>query len=196
MGRGSDGLLIGSMLALACARKDAGPEIEKRAAALSAPVTVSLQDGVNGYIGTTDTQISQNAPSASAGAATTLNVDGDEPSGSGRDVAILMRWDVASIPSGSTIQAASLTVRVTNTSSQGYPLFALARPWAEASATWQQAATGTDSQSAGAMGALDREASVATTPAPTSVSCSRARATPTASTSRRARPRPSPTVRG
>ena len=119
---------------------------------------MTFQNGANGYTGTSDTRISQNAATTSYGSVTPLGVDGDDPSGTGRDVSALLRWDISSIPSGSTIQSATITLRVTDASTNSYPFFALARAWSESTATWQRASTGASWQTAGAMGATDREA--------------------------------------
>jgi hypothetical protein len=134
------------------------PTFERRSGALSAPQTVSFQSGTNGYTGASDTRISQNAATTNYGASTALGVDGDDPSGTGRDVSALLRWDVSSIPSGSTIQSATITLRVTDASTNSYPFLALARAWSESAATWQQAAAGQPWEIAGATGPADREA--------------------------------------
>ena len=81
----------------ACAR-DRDDAVERRLGALSSPETVGFQDGTNGYAGAADTQIVQNAPATNYGTATSLSADGDDPPGSGRDTAILLRWDLSSIP--------------------------------------------------------------------------------------------------
>ncbi len=160
-GSGGAGLsALGLVVALACGCGYDAPSTEGRRSALAAPQTVTFQDGTNDYLGTADSQIVQNAASTTYGGATSLSADGDEPSGSGKDSAILLRWDVSSIPIGSTIQSASITLRVTNASSHDYPLLALVRAWSESAATWQRAATGESWQTAGAQGAGNRNATV------------------------------------
>jgi hypothetical protein len=52
----------------------------------------NFQDGVypdSSYTGTRDTQLKQDVPNTKFGSATSLNVDGDEPASSGKDVAAL-----------------------------------------------------------------------------------------------------------
>jgi hypothetical protein len=152
------GLAMVLGLAWSCGRD--APATEDVRSALTAPATATFQDGINAYGGTADTQIVQNAAGANYGSATSLNADGDEPGGSGSDTAILLRWDVSSIPPGSTIQSASVTLRVTNASGHDYPLLALGRAWSESGATWREAASGESWQTAGAQGAGDRDATV------------------------------------
>lgn len=123
---------------------------------LANPVTATFREGVNGYAGTRDISLSENAPTASPGGATTLFTDGDEPAGSGKDASLLLRWDLASIPIGSTLQSVTLTVRVTNATNHAYALQALTREWAEGAATWQRATATTSWEVAGAKGATDR----------------------------------------
>lgn len=120
----------------------------------SASTTVSFQDGVNGYAGTTDTKLKSDAATTNFGAATSLETDGSP------DYGVLLRWDLSSIPAGKTITAVSLTFNVTNTSSQIYEFYAMARAWSESSATWQLASTGVPWQTLGANGAADRSSTV------------------------------------
>ena len=157
----------GGWFSRACSRWRAPPARATRRSRSSsararcpAPQTASLQDGTSGYAGTADTRISQNSATTNFGTSTTLSASGDSPTGSGRDVSALLRWDLSSIPAGSTIQSASLTLRITDASSNSYTLFALKRAWSESTATWQQAATGSTWQMAGAKGANDRDAAV------------------------------------
>ena len=79
-----------------------------------APNTVEecFQDAVcpdAGYAGTTDAYLSQAGPGSNFGASTTLLVDGDDPSATGNDKATVIRWDVSSIPAGSTVESAQIT---------------------------------------------------------------------------------------
>ncbi|MWC29647.1 DNRLRE domain-containing protein [Paenibacillus sp. MMS18-CY102] len=124
------------------------------------PVTtaVSFQDGVApsaSYAGTTDTHIMQNAATVNYGTATALMVDGDEPSGSTSDVSALLKWDVSSIPSGSTVTDAKITINVTDKSSSTYSFYEMKRSWVELQANWNQYAAGSSWQTAGAKGTLD-----------------------------------------
>jgi hypothetical protein len=117
---------------------------------------------------TADTQIAENSSSANYGGATTLKVDGDDPGGSGRDAYSLLRWDLSSVPAGSKVDSASVTVNVTNNpSTQTYQIYDLKRPWVESAATWLQYASGSAWEVAGAKGSLDRGSQVGSLSAPT-----------------------------
>ncbi len=124
------------------------------AAASSTSVTVSFQDGVNGYAGTTDTQIRSGSPTTNYGATTELKVDGSP------DIATLIRWDLSSIPANSTVTSATLRLYITNTSAQTFEIYQLLRSWSESQATWNQAATGANWGTAGAQGAADRASTI------------------------------------
>lgn len=113
-------------------------------------VTVSFQDGIDGYSGTRDTKFVSNAPGANYGSATTLDVDGSP------DASTLLYWDLAAIPPGNTVQSVQITLNVTNTSANNYELYELKRSWVESEATWNEYATGQDWQTAGASGSGDR----------------------------------------
>jgi hypothetical protein len=113
-----------------------------------------------------DANILENAPTTSYGGATTLGADGDEPAGSAKDKYSLLKWDLSGIAPGSKISSASVTLTVTNSSTQAYEVYALKRDWTEAEVTWNSYAAGKPWEVAGAKGALDREATTAGTVAP------------------------------
>jgi Glycosyl hydrolase family 71 len=108
-----------------------------------------------------DTKISERAPTTTYGSATTLSVDGDEPSNRGTDEYALLRWDLSPIPAGSKVDSASVTLNVTNPSKDTYLVYALERSWSEQTATWQLSATGSPWEVPGAKGSNDKEAQVA-----------------------------------
>lgn len=125
--------------------------------------TTSFQNGVlptTAYAGNIDTHISQNNTTTNYATATTLLVDGDDPGGSGRDKRGLLKWDVSAIPSTKTVTAASITVTVSDVSSQAYEVYQLKRTWSETGPTWNNFASGTAWQTAGADGADDRSTTV------------------------------------
>jgi hypothetical protein len=113
-----------------------------------------------------DASILENAPTTNDGGATTSGADGDEPNGSGKDKYGLLRWDLAGIAPGTKISSASITLSVTNSSTQTYQAYALKRAWAESEVTWNSYAAGRPWEVAGARGSLDREATVAGTVTP------------------------------
>ena len=110
-----------------------------------------------------DTSILENAPTTNYGATTPVGADGDEPTGSGRDKSALLKWSVSTIPAGSKINSASVTLNVTNSSTQTYQAYGLKQPWVESAATWTLYAAGQPWQIAGASGSLDRDAQAAGT---------------------------------
>ena len=125
------------------------------------PLTVSFQNGAlpdAGYGGASDTILSQADPTTNYGSDPTGLADGDDPPGSANDKSTLLRWDISSIPAGSTVTASSLTLNITNLTNGSYPLYGLLRPWIENQATWTSYAAGSDWQTAGAQGSLDRNA--------------------------------------
>ena len=102
-------------------------------------LTESLQEGIApdpSYDGTSDTHISQNAPTSNFGRSATLLADGDDPSGSGNDLASLIRWDLSSIPLGSTVHTAEVKIEVFNVSGGVYDIYEMKRDWFETEATW------------------------------------------------------------
>lgn len=126
-------------------------------------VTDSFQEGVSpdsSYDGASDTYLSQNAPSSNFGLSGTLLADGDDPSGSGNDLASLMRWDLSAIPSGATVDSAEINIEVFNVSSGTYDIYEVKRDWFEADATWNVYAPGTPWETPGALGAGDRGSSI------------------------------------
>jgi hypothetical protein len=122
-------------------------------------MTVSFQDGISpdpGYSGTRDAYIRQASADTAHGLETTLQVDGDEPSGSGTDMNMLLSWDISDIPADSIVEAASIHFEVTNPSSGAYTCYGLLRTWEEAQVSWNQALSGQAWGAAGATSAADR----------------------------------------
>jgi len=116
---------------------------------------VSFQSGANGYTGATDTKIRSTNTNTNYGSSTNLEVDGSP------DYATLLKWNLSSIPAGKIVTAVSITVNITNVSSQLYEIYALRRAWSESSATWNQASSGVNWGTAGANSTTsDRESTV------------------------------------
>jgi chitodextrinase len=125
--------------------------------------TKEFQDGVaptSGYSGTRDAYISENAPDSAFGGATVLLVDGDDPSGTGRDLSTLLLWDLSDIPSGALVEGTTITINVTNVSSGSYELYEVKANWQEDSADWNSYAAGSPWEVPGASGASDRGTTV------------------------------------
>jgi hypothetical protein len=117
-------------------------------------VTVSLQEGTNGYVGTVDTGIEAGSPTVNASTSATLRVDGSPDRG------VLIRWDLSSIPAGSIISQVSITTRVSDKSSDPYEFYAMNTPWVATEATWNEASAGVSWETAGGLGSLDRDSTV------------------------------------
>ena len=117
-------------------------------------VTVSFQDGVDGYTGTRDTKLMSASPTTVYGAAGGLEIDGSP------DISALLYWDLTSIPPGSAIQSVDITVDVSNASSDSYEFYQMLRPWIESEATWNEYASGQSWQVAGADGSGDRGSTI------------------------------------
>src|SRR5215218_1011568 len=76
-----------------------------------------------------DTQIVENAPAKNYGAATSLGVNGNAPSGSGKDEFALLKWDLSGIVPRTQINSALVTLSVTTASPQTYRAYVLKQPW-------------------------------------------------------------------
>jgi hypothetical protein len=157
-------LAIAALAACGSEGGTAEPEsVDTASYALVTPVTVSFQNGVApsaSYAGSTDATIKQANATSNFGAATTCEADGDD--GSGVDKSCLLAWSLSGIPAGSTVQSASITVRVTGSTANTYNVYELKRLWNEGQVSWNNAATGTPWATAGALGATDRGSSVGT----------------------------------
>ncbi|KYF52723.1 hypothetical protein BE04_07245 [Sorangium cellulosum] len=132
-------------------------EIEEISEAQQALTTVSFQQGSlpsSSYAGSTDATIRQAAATTSYGGATTCEADGDD--GSGVDKSCLLKWTLSGIPAGSTVQSASITLQVTDGSSNTYNVYEVKRSWSESQVTWNNATSTTAWATAGAMGSTDR----------------------------------------
>jgi len=120
----------------------------------------AFQDGLApspDYDGTFDTYIREASATTNYGLATTLQVDGDEPSGTGTDMSILLAWDISEIPADATVLTATIYLSAVNVSSGPYFCDALLRPWDQTQATWNQATSSTAWGAPGALAASDRD---------------------------------------
>jgi len=123
-------------------------------------MTKSFQDGISpdsNYGGTFDTYIREASASSNYGTATTLQVDGDEPSGSATDMSILLGWDIGAVPSDALVQSVTIHLNVLNISNGPYFCYGLLTPWDEAQATWNNASDLSAWSVAGASGVGDRD---------------------------------------
>ena len=123
-------------------------------------MTMSFQDGLapdTAYDGTQDTYIREATAANNYGTAATLQVDGDEPSGTSTDMSILLGWDISAIPADATVQSAKMHLNVLDVSSGPYFCYGLLRQWEQAQATWNEALSASPWATAGALGASDRD---------------------------------------
>ena len=154
---------LAGVAATSCSSPDRPESIEHLEFGLGSPVTISFQNGVApsaSYAGTSDTSLKQVAPTTNYANETTLYADGDD--GSGVDLSALIEWSLSGIPAGSVVQSASLTVRITNATSNTYNIYGMVRPWSESQATWQNATSSTPWATAGALGATSMTLEIAT----------------------------------
>lgn len=116
---------------------DGGSDSTSRAIAVNdgnQPTTVTLQQGQDGYGGAEDTYVASGNSGANFGSSTALLADGND--GANDELVALLQWDLAQIPAGSTVTAASVTLQVYNRSNSSYSLSAMGTAWSEGSATW------------------------------------------------------------
>jgi Big-like domain-containing protein len=112
---------------------------------------ISFQQGVAGYVGTLDTQLSQGQPDTSFAAATQITVDRSP------DRQVLLRFEdlfgAGHIPLGATIVSATLTLQTTN-AGNGATLHRMLTPWAE-TATWNSLVGGVSTNGVEALATAD-----------------------------------------
>jgi hypothetical protein len=125
----------------------------------SSDATVSFQQNSGGYLGAKDTQVRQASADTSYGAAGSLNVDADEPAGSGSDVQALLRFDnifgtgAGQVPIDKQIVSAQLQLQVTN-GGNSVELHRMLGSWLD-SVTWNGLGTGVQADGVEAMMAAD-----------------------------------------
>lgn len=120
-------------------------------------VIISFQDGVtptSAYSGTRDTKIKSDEPTTIFGSDDELEVDGDP------DRSVLLKWDLSSVSTGSTVQSAEITLEIFDASPDTYEIYEMLQDWVEDEANWNQYRTGDSWQTEGAGGAPDRGSDV------------------------------------
>ena len=121
--------------------------------------TVTFQQGVGGYAGTTDTYLQKDQPGADNGAATELNVDTSDPHGSGKDVHALVRFEnivggnSGQVPSGADVTSATLTLETTG-KGDGATLHRMLMGWSE-NASWDSLVGGVQADGSEAASSAD-----------------------------------------
>ena len=112
--------------------------------------TVQFQDGLLGYSGTRDTTITSEIVDQNFGTIESLEFDGSP------DRASLIKWNTAYIPATSTVSAASITINVTNKSSDTFFVYEVKQDWSESEATWTEYSNGNSWEISGVLGSSDR----------------------------------------
>lgn len=115
-----------------------------------ATATVSFRNGAAptaGYSGSRDTKLLSDRPGQNFGSDPVLEADGFPA------YAVLMGWDLESLPAGAGVQSASVEFTVNDVSGDTYGLFAVNRPWVGSEATWNVASSGQSWSIGGAAGA-------------------------------------------
>ncbi|MEM4724847.1 MAG: DNRLRE domain-containing protein, partial [Candidatus Hadarchaeum sp.] len=117
---------------------------------------VSLQQGVLGYAGTTDTYITSSSPSGNFGRQANLRVKEDN------SYVSLLRFDLSSIPPQATINQAILRIYPYERDAAAeidIEVYRLLRPWVDVEASWETASASDPWGMPGANGlGVDREA--------------------------------------
>jgi hypothetical protein len=117
------------------------------------PTTVSFQDG-SGYSGTRDTTLLSSSATKAQGTKNAITIDGSP------DTAGLLQWDISSIPAGSVVQSATITLNITQAKAGAYQIYQVLRGWMESGATWKKASATDNWGSAGALAAADHGTTV------------------------------------
>ena len=139
------------------------PEAANTYTAIYRPAAMT---GTQSLTSVADAGLSELSPNANNGSATTLKVDGDDPDPGGGDLYAALRWNLSSIPAGTTVSSATVTLNISNHSNdtgtpQTYGAYELKRTWNEGQVNWNQAATGTPWATAGAKATTDRGSKIA-----------------------------------
>ncbi|SDM36477.1 Calcineurin-like phosphoesterase [Halogranum gelatinilyticum] len=97
--------------------------------------TVTFETGLDGYDGTVDTYLQEAQPDADNATAPTLNVDTNDPQGTGQAVQALLRFDGVvgtdgGIPLGATVTSATLTLQTTG-DGDGAGLYPMLVGWSD-----------------------------------------------------------------
>ncbi|MEM4723452.1 MAG: DNRLRE domain-containing protein [Candidatus Hadarchaeum sp.] len=118
-------------------------------------VLVVLQQGIDGYMGTTDTTLHEDFPHSNFGNVWYLRV------GFEHEDSALIRFDLSSIPPGSRIVCAVLSLYAERWTGAPFELrvgaYNVKRPWVDMEATWLWARSGIPWQTPGCNGPDDRE---------------------------------------
>jgi hypothetical protein len=112
---------------------------------------------VNVLASSGDTEMRSADRMVNLGSATTITVDGDEPAGTGKSTAALIRFGLPTVPAGAAITDAKLRLNIINSSTDTYRVFVMTEAWVEDEATWNMYSRASHWDRAGGLGANDRE---------------------------------------
>jgi len=104
------------------------------------PQTQVFQQGLNGYMGVADTWINSYDSNLNFNGESKLDVLGYE------DIKALVRFDLSSIPAGTTITSATLSLynyaHLSSATGGALNVYPVSRPWVESEATWNRYSAG------------------------------------------------------
>ena len=120
--------------------------------------SISFQEGTDGYTGCVDGQIKENAATTNYGTSATMEAT---YWAAGDSTNFLIKWDLSSIPAGSTIN--SVQIDIIQSGVVGADVISchrLLRNWVVSEATWNIYSTGNSWSTAGGSNDLDRSSTV------------------------------------
>jgi probable HAF family extracellular repeat protein len=120
------------------------------------PLSADLTAVADTYISNASKESTKNF-----GGATGLISDGNP------DKSTLVRWDLSSVPAGSVVHSATISVNVSGTSGDTYEFYEVLQNWVESQATWTKATSTTNWSAAGVQGAAHGTTVLGTISAPT-----------------------------
>jgi len=107
------------------------------------PTTLTLQQGLNGYTGTTDALIDWWAQTTNYGNEPTFNIRGGNYDYGRQDIhSALVKFDLSPLPAGASVNSARLEIYLTARSNAGSAYispYQVIRLWTESGATWKKA---------------------------------------------------------
>jgi len=100
-----------------------------------------FRQGLDGYTGTQDAELRQAQPASNFGSNTSVSVDSDDPSGSGNDNHVLLRFDDIFTEADGEVIRATLTLNGFNPGDGG-TFHRMLVDWDESDATWNSLGSG------------------------------------------------------
>ena len=138
---------------------DSAPTTVSLTVGTAVQYTVTIKQGVNGYTGTVDTMLRQDAPTSRSGTATALNLDSDDPGGTAHWSEALLRFDnlvgtdANQVPTGAHVLSATLNLQTTDTGDGG-EFHRMLQTWNNDS-TWNTMINGIQADGTEALSSVD-----------------------------------------